>query len=269
MEAMIASFDRFFEIVPVVTDEQLHQALWLRYQVYCLEMGFESVDEHPGGIEQDEFDKRSVHSLLIHRQSGLVAGTVRLVLPNHSNLEDPYPMEISCGTRIRRPITGTHRSELGEISRFCISREFKRRAAESGTLWGDGSNEAMSAEQLPQRRIIPHISLGLIAATIRMSTEHGIRYWYALMEPSLVRFLQRFGINFDPIGPLLDHRGERQPCFSLRDQVVGGIRDKCYPLWELCTARGTQWPGNKSTENHKHQAKDARLVGIEKKANGG
>ena len=77
MEALITSFNRFFDIVPVVNDAQLHQALWLRYQVYCLETGFESVDEHPGGIEQDEFDKRAAHSLLIHRQSGLVAGTER------------------------------------------------------------------------------------------------------------------------------------------------------------------------------------------------
>ena len=176
MESLITSFDKYFEIVPVVSDDQLHQALWLRYQVYCVETGFENVDEHPDGMEQDEFDRRSVHSLLIHRQSGLVAGTVRLVLPNPENLNELFPMEKGCGSLIKRPIMGPNRAQLGEISRFCISRDFKRRVAEAGTLWGNDQNNVLLVDKTTQRRIIPHISLGLIAAAIRMSFEHKIHY---------------------------------------------------------------------------------------------
>ena len=242
MEALLDTFGKFFEVQRVATDEQLRQALQLRYQVYCLETGFENIAEHSNGLEQDEFDGRAIHSLLVHRQSGLVAGTVRLVLPNGSNLEEPFPIEQHCGAAIKRPIKGAHRSELAEISRFCISREFKRRIAESHSLWGNSVNDSRVTEKIEQRRLIPHITVGLFAAIVHMSAEHGVRYWYALMEPSLLRFLQRFGIQFEHIGPVVDYHGERQPCFAIADQVLGNMRRECYPVWELITDRGMQWP---------------------------
>ena len=95
MDALIETFSQYFDVVPVETDDQLRQALQLRYQVYCLETGFEDIEMHSSGLEQDEFDVRAVHSLLIHRPSGLVAGTVRLVLPNFSCLEDPFPVGLN------------------------------------------------------------------------------------------------------------------------------------------------------------------------------
>ena len=257
MDALIETFSRYFEVVPVTTDDQLRQALQLRYQVYCLETGFEDIEEHSDGLEQDEFDGRAVHSLLIHRPSGLVAGTVRLVLPKLSDLEEPFPIEKHCGSAIKRPIKGANRAELAEISRFCISREFKRRVAEAESLWGKGSEDPLLLEKLAQRRLIPHITVGLFAAIVRMSVEHGVRYWYAVMEPSLLRFLQRFGIEFESIGPMVEYHGERQPCFALADQVLGNMRRECYPVWALITDRGSQWPAaEKEKEKRKRQSRD-------------
>ena len=262
MDALIETFGKFFEVVPVVTDQQLQQALQLRYQVYCLETGFENIDEHPNGIEQDDYDQRSVHSLLIHRETDLLAGTVRLVLPNMSNLEDPFPIEEHCGMAIKRPIKGGHRSELAEISRFCISREFKRRVAESHTLWADTQEEPKLAEKLAQRRLIPHITVGLFAAIVSMSAQHGVRYWYAVMEPSLLRFLQRFGIHFESIGPMVDYHGERQPCFALSDQVLGNMRAECYPVWELITGGGTRWPARGDPAQHPRDEDGGAIVEV-------
>ena len=39
------------------------------------------VGDHPEGLERDQFDHHSVHSLLVHQSSGQAVGTVRLVLP--------------------------------------------------------------------------------------------------------------------------------------------------------------------------------------------
>jgi N-acyl amino acid synthase of PEP-CTERM/exosortase system len=44
-----------------------------------------------------------------------------------------------------------------------------------------------------------------------VSTERGIRYWYAMMETALDRHLARLGISFRSIGPAVEHRGRRQP----------------------------------------------------------
>jgi N-acyl amino acid synthase of PEP-CTERM/exosortase system len=261
MDALIETFDKYFEVVPVETDDQLRQVFQLRYQVYCLETGYEDIEQHSSGLEQDEFDARAVHSLLIHRPSGLVAGTVRLVLPNPLNLDEPFPIEKHCGAAIKQPIKGANRAELAEISRFCISKEFKRRVAEAETLWANTREDTPLMEKLAQRRLIPHITIGLFTAIVRMSSDHGVRYWYAVMEPSLLRFLQRFGIHFESIGPLVDYHGERQPCFALADQVLGNMRHEAYAVWELITDRGVQWPLPTGKEKRKRQGKDGKPRG--------
>jgi N-acyl amino acid synthase of PEP-CTERM/exosortase system len=243
LEALLEAFGRYFEVVPATTEDQLRLAFQLRYQVYCVETGFENQDQHPDGQEQDEYDRHAVHSLLIYRSTGQVAGTVRLVLPDPAHPDALFPVERHCGARIRRPVSGPQRLEAAEISRFCISRAFKRRLAESPSLWGNAlEGEEALQDQYTHRRMIPHITVGLFTAIVRMSAEHGIHYWYAVMEPSLLRLLQRFGIRFESIGPLVNYHGERQPCFAISDQVLGNIRSECYSVWELITDRGRYWP---------------------------
>ncbi len=239
MDALADNFARFFDVKPVVTDEELRLAMQLRYQVYCLETGFEDINQHPGGMERDEFDSRAVHSLLIHRASGMVAGTVRLVLPEAANPQALFPIEKHCGNQVRRPVASALRGQLAEISRFCISKEFKRRMAESPSLWG--SIEGMT-EDMSQRRLIPHITVGLFTAIVRMSAQHGIRYWYAVMEPSLLRLLTRFGIHFSLIGPAVEYHGARQPCFADADAVLTEMYRVVPTVWDLITEGGHLWP---------------------------
>src|SRR6266853_4586961 len=60
--------------VVVAKGDLIKECLRLRYQVYCVEKGFE-----PGrnGLETDPFDDKARHVLLIHRASGEPIGTVR------------------------------------------------------------------------------------------------------------------------------------------------------------------------------------------------
>jgi N-acyl amino acid synthase of PEP-CTERM/exosortase system len=53
----------------------------------------------------------------------------------------------------------------------------------------------------------------------RYSREHGIRYWYAAMEKSLVRLLARLGVEFTKIGPLQHYHGPVMPCICDLDQL--------------------------------------------------
>src|SRR5437588_3429764 len=74
-------YNEYFDIVRANSPALLDEAYRLRYQVYCLEHPFENAAEHSDGRERDEDDDRSVHSLLVHRQTGVFAGTVRAILP--------------------------------------------------------------------------------------------------------------------------------------------------------------------------------------------
>ena len=242
MDALANTFTRFFDVKAATTQEHLRSALQLRYQVYCLETGFENGEQHPDGLERDEFDSRSTHSLLIHRDSGMIAGTVRLVLPDREDYEAAFPIEKHCSGLVRPTAASLQRSQVAEISRFCISKEFKRRMAEMHTVWGRPPTLSEDDQAVIQRRLIPHITVGLFTAIVRMSAQERIRYWYAVMEPSLLRLLTRFGIHFTPIGPAVDYHGIRQPCFASADEILRRMHDESQDIWELITEGGSLWP---------------------------
>jgi len=214
----------------------------LRYQVYVLETGFERAADCGTGFaangslvhwENDPFDARSDHYLLLHRRTGLDAATVRLILPQN---DAPYPIELHCrlDERVDDPVL---RSHLGEISRFAVSKAFKRRLGEANTLTGVAADVEMYFAD-DERRILPHISLGLFAAVMRMAHAHGISHCYAVMEPALLRLLGRFGVVFRQIGPEIDYHGRRVPCITTADESLPSIRQAAPQVWELITNRG-------------------------------
>ena len=52
-------------------------------------------DRYPEGLGIDLYDERSVHSLLIHKPSGKIAGTVRIILPMPGNSGARFPSRIA------------------------------------------------------------------------------------------------------------------------------------------------------------------------------
>src|SRR5690606_27668837 len=89
-------YERWFESALADTPEQRSQAFRLRYQVYCVENPFEDPAEHPDGEERDAYDAHSAHALLVHRPSGAVAGTVRLVLARPDRPDDSFALQRVC-----------------------------------------------------------------------------------------------------------------------------------------------------------------------------
>jgi N-acyl amino acid synthase of PEP-CTERM/exosortase system len=244
---LISVFNEYFELVHADTNALRRQVYLLRYQVYVLETGFEReadctcVEEAGQGRicwEEDAFDARSDHYLVRHRRTGVYAATARLILPDPRNVFAPFPIETHC--RLERPVVdGAERAHLGEISRFAVSKVFKRRIGEAGTLAGVAKNVDMYFED-DERRALPHISLGLFAAILRMAHDHGITQCYAVMEPALLRLLGRFGILFHRIGPDVDYHGKRTPCLGTAAELLPNIRRVCPPVWDLITNRG-EW----------------------------
>ena len=243
---LIESFSRHFEIVAATTDEQIKQSWKLRYQVYSVENQFEKADDHPDQLECDEYDAHSAHSLLMHRASGLVVGTVRLVLPDPARPDALFPIEEHCGTSFENTFNraALPRQSLAEISRFAISKEFKRRIHDTEYVWGSPDIHKSLKQEMAdlERRLIPHITIGLFAAIVRMSAMHGITHWYAVMEPALLRLLKQFSINFKPIGSAVNYHGKRYPCVATASDVLAQMEIGCPEIWRLITNEGKIWP---------------------------
>jgi len=228
-------YSRWFEIIPADTPALRDQVFRLRYQVYCCEHKYETPEEHLQKLEMDAFDCRSVHSLIVERASGTAAGTVRLILPDPKSLQSSLPIQKVC----RHPLFSIlDSSYAAEVSRFAISKE-ARKALNVSILNSVGKHVAcpIAAKDLA----ICFISLGLMRATVQMSFAHGVTEWFAVMEPALLRLLRSFGICFNPLGPLVQYHGLRQPCYANLGDILENVREEHFDLWEFVTERG-DWP---------------------------
>jgi len=240
------NFYQYFDVMTGGTPDIRDEAFKLRYQVYCLEKGFEDASAFPDGRETDRHDRRSVHGIVRHKKTGVTAATVRLVLPDRDNPDSPFPIEQHCQTSMeasREFLQVIPRDSLAEISRFAVSKDFKRRVGEAGTIAGIGPDPDCYFQQDPTgRRVIPHLILGLFTAIVRNSAENNINYWYAVMDVSLLRLLGRFGIKFLPLGGMVDYHGLRQPCIGSVNDVLAGIWMRRPDVWGLITENGSIWP---------------------------
>jgi len=237
-EKLVELYKRWFDIIPADTPERLEQSYRLRYQVYCVETGFEDKAAFPDGLERDGYDERSVSSLLVHRPSGSVAGTVRLILPDPSAGDAPgLP-----ATRVSADLRALVPNELpptstAEISRFSISKQFRKRR-EDGLLPAIYENSGQPGDQ----RVIPHITLGLMQAILRMSIENDITHLCIMVEPALDRLIRRLGIHFTPIGDLVDYHGRRRAHYCENVSLAADIYRRRPEIWDVLTDGGALWP---------------------------
>jgi N-acyl amino acid synthase of PEP-CTERM/exosortase system len=239
---LIVKFREYFEMVPADTEELKREVYKLRYQVYCIETGFENPSNFPDGMEWDAYDARSEHYLIRHIDSGQFAATARLILPDRSGSRGAFPINEHCKIEGNCLVDEIDQGAVAEVSRFCVSKNFKRRSGEQGTLASISSPQVINctfAEE--ERRCFPFITVGLIACLVRMSVKHNLSYWYAVMEPALIRFLAHLGIYFTVIGPVTDYHGQRIPCVIKVDDLLAGVRQKNPPVWELLVNRENAW----------------------------
>ncbi|MGH7047636.1 MAG: PEP-CTERM/exosortase system-associated acyltransferase [Stellaceae bacterium] len=252
MADVVARYDQYFAVVRARTPEELDLAHRLRYQVYCVEHRFEDPWGHRDHREADEDDDRSAHALLLHRPSGTMAGTVRVIMPTLEDRPRPLPIECVLDPIVRPRLGVLPREEVAEISRFAVSKSFRRRH-------GDGRyGEAYSASRddgaaTMERRLMPFITLGLLRAVLGICLEHGVSHLAAMMEPALLRLLLRLGLVFEPLGGLVEHHGLRQPCLARLADLTRRSRQAADLLWQYAgrdlveieavggTAREREW----------------------------
>ena len=213
-----ALYDRHFTVVPADSPDLLDAAHALRYQVYCVEHQFENSARHDGERERDRYDAHSVHAVLIAKSSGNVVGCVRLVLP-HDGVRS-LPLWGFLGARDRARLDAFGRDRTAEISRYAIAKKYRRREGED--LYPDVGEP--SAHEL--RRLVPHMSLGLLRGVGQLAARHEMETVCAAMAPSLMRLLERLGLVFERLGPSIDYHGSRQPCFGECEQLLAGMADR-------------------------------------------
>jgi|SRR5579871_3014596 len=222
---LLSLFDTHFETVTADSPERVLVAQMLRHQVYCIENPLERENEER--LERDAFDIHAAHSLLIHRPSDIPVGTVRLILPLADEPAHSFPMQSVLDAGARREFQKIPLHSAAEVSRFSISRQ-SRSLIETHA----------PAERDFMSNTGPLMRLGLIQALVRMSLQHKITHWCAVMEQSLLRMLAAMGIHFVPIGPVVEYHGLRQPCFCVLPKMLEDVRCERPAFWSVLTCGG-------------------------------
>ena len=223
-------YERHFAVMRATTPELLRKAYRLRYQVYCVENSFEDPEQQIDQSEIDEYDEYAIHTLLMHRRSGEAVGTSRVILP-HKGKPRALPMAtLLHGDDLRR-FGEFPAAQTAEISRFAISKHFRRRCGE--VRYADvGFSENASDPAISEQRLMPFIIVGLLGGVLGICLEYGITHLAAVMEPPLIRILRRLGLDFVPIGGLVEHHGLRQPCIAELADLIQHLRDSENLVWQ-------------------------------------
>lgn len=232
-------YGHYFEFKGAETPEEVAEAFRIRYQVYCVENVFEDPASFPDGQERDECDERAMHALLYYKLTGEAVGTVRLVLPDANRLQSSFPLQAACTDAVVRDPASFPVERMAEVSRFCVAKSFRRRSHD--TQYPANHVPMSTGDDL--RRVLPNMMLGLIESLVRMSSQAGIQYWCAMMEPSLLRLLRGLGIHFLPLGEVVDHHGRRQPCYNHLPSLLERTKRERRDIWDLITADGRHLRG--------------------------
>ena len=226
-QSLLHCFKSHFTTIDADKPPFVGAAYRLRYQIYCVEKGFEDSAAHPNELERDEFDSHAVQGLLLHRPTGTALGTARLVLPLPKTPERSFVIQRLLRHESARLAASAPIASTAEVSRFSISKLSLRRLS---VPKNDGSPVDYRAG--------PLMRLGLIQMLIRMSVANGITHWYCVIEPSLKRMLDAMAFYVEPVGPLVDFHGVRQPCVCTLSKVLAAMKRERPSFWDVLTDGG-------------------------------
>ncbi len=223
---MINLFHEHFQVVVANTPKLRKEVFKIRYRVFCQELNYERKSNHQDGMEQDIYDQRSIHCLLLHRASQQYAGCVRLIMADPSS-QASLPFEQVC----RYSLSSCHspQSYFCELSRLAVAVKFRQRLGYQprAELTVEGSYSAQAEE-----RLYPLIVPGLYLAAISLALDVGLDAIYALMQPRLASYLQQFGIRLRPIGELEEVHGQRRLFEISREAALSSINASTYEVFQ-------------------------------------
>lgn len=224
-------FARYFEIVAAVTESLRQDVYRVRHEVYCEDLGFESIRSDKQEI--DAYDSHSVHCLMRSTTDAREpVGCARMVLTNPTDPQTPLPFEILCGKTIDRSIidpTRLDRTRIGEISRLAVRAKYRRRRGEQHVAVGI-AEEDFGTRDNPR---FPYIPIGLYLGATALAKHLNLEWVFVLTEPRLASHLGKLGLEITQIGPPVEHRGSRLPSMFNTERTLKNMRVLLKPIWRV------------------------------------
>ncbi|HPQ26191.1 MAG: PEP-CTERM/exosortase system-associated acyltransferase [Chromatiaceae bacterium] len=191
----------------------LHQRI--RYQVFCLDKGFEDPSAFSTAQETDAWDDQSAHFIVQNKDTRQWVAATRLVLPKRGR---PLPVD-SMGVFDRHRLEKPN-LRVGEISRFCIINNRSQVEVNSQLHPEPNSLEAWGIGSIGKKQQF-EITLGMIRAAGIYALKRDIDFCIMLITDAFARMLRTLGVKLHQAGPATDHRGMRTAYLvDMRESVV-------------------------------------------------
>jgi N-acyl amino acid synthase of PEP-CTERM/exosortase system len=179
----------------------LHQRI--RYQVFCLDRGFEDPNAFSAAQETDAWDDRSAHFIVQNKKTQQWVAATRIVLPKPGQ---PLPVD-SLGAFERNNLEDPS-LPIAEVSRFCIIRNrlpasainAEKPAPDSLEAWGIGT--VGKTQQF-------EVTLGMMRTFIIYLLKRDLVHGVILVTDAFARLLRKLGFVLHQVGPPIEHRGSR------------------------------------------------------------
>ncbi|MBT1070913.1 PEP-CTERM/exosortase system-associated acyltransferase [Pelotalea chapellei] len=214
------------------TDERIHEVYMLRYKVYCDEWKFENPEDHPGGVEIDEYDEHSSHFAVIRKDSDEMIGTTRIIFCSDRGFPLEGHAEIDQGA-----LEGIDRELVGEVSRLAVSKDYRRRYVDKVMFEFREYDENYERQTKAERRKVDQeIVLNLYSCIYRECIEKKMTHLIAVMADGLYLLLKRIGIVFSKIGPSIDYHGPRTPYICCIDTTMQHLQKKHPEIYKRFTS---------------------------------
>jgi N-acyl amino acid synthase of PEP-CTERM/exosortase system len=221
-ETLLARFDANFRAISADTPEHSAMARDIRRQVHDAENA-----RDPRENETDEFDTHAAYGIVLCRPLTAALGAVRLTLPLAAAPDQSFIVQRRMGAAALREFGKLPLHAIAEISSFMISSQFRPMAP---------ANTPEEAAFVSNSG--PLIRLGLLQSLVRLSAQHGISHWCAVLEPTLLRMLGAMGIRFQTMGPPIEFRGVRQPCHCHVSDMLANVRRERPAFWSIVSNGG-------------------------------
>lgn len=214
-------FKNYYEPVTASVGEILEPAHLIRSEVFCDELKL--FNRPVNGLEIDMYDDFAMNSVLRHKRTGVFAGTVRLITPQHAGQVLPVvKYGLADMTRPELHPDCFDRNDVCEISRIAIPKGFRRRKNDQfdGAETGAINTNTYSDIEL---RCFPLIAVGLYMTVAAMAISAGKRHAYVMVEPRLARSMRFVGINFIPISQPFEYVGTRVSYYINNDGFLRNL----------------------------------------------
>ena len=191
----------------------LHQRI--RYQVFCLDKGFEDPGAFSAAQETDAWDDQSAHFIVQNKNTRQWVAATRLVLPTRGR-----PLPVDSLNALDRTTLEDPNTPVGEISRFCIISNRSKVEVNSQLEPDPNSLEAWGIGAIGRKQQF-EVTLGMIRAAGIYALKRDVNYCVMLITDAFARMLRTLGVTLRKAGPPTEHRGTRTAYIvDMRESVV-------------------------------------------------